>query len=337
MKKDIKTLTYPELKKEILSMGLEPYRAWQVARWVWHKGVVSFEVMTDLKKALREKLREKYEISTLELTKKVETRDAVKLRFRLKDGHEIESVYMIEGERRTVCVSTQVGCALGCRFCRTGYYGFVRNLKFYEIVSQVLEISKMFGRPTNVVYMGMGEPFLNYDEVVESIKLLNAPYALNIGARKITVSTVGIIEGIERLIEFPLQIRLAVSLNASNQKTRSFLMPIAKKYPLGKLLNAVKRYTEIKKKRVTFEYVLIKGINDSLKDAENLVKLLKDIPCKINLIPYNPFPESPFEAPSPKRVEAFQKVLLKNYFTAIVRKSKGGDILAGCGQLALEH
>jgi len=334
LKKDIKSFKYTELKKEVLKQGLKSYRAWQIARWVWNKGVDSFEKMTDIKKEVREKLSKKYRISKLTLTKRMDTPDAVKFRFKLEDGKEIESVYMVDGERKTVCVSTQVGCALGCRFCRTGYHGFVRNLKFYEIVSQVLEISKIFKRPTNVVYMGMGEPFLNYEEVISSVELLNAPYSLNIGARKITLSTVGIIEGIEKLIDFPLQVKLAVSLNAPDQQKRAFLMPIAKKYPLGKLMEAVKKYTEKRKKRVTFEYVLIKGINDSIQDAKNLVKLLRDIPCKINLIPYNPFPEAPFQPPSIKRIERFQRVLLENYFTAPIRKSRGREILAGCGQLA---
>lgn len=334
MKRNIKALDIEEIKRVVEDMGLEPYRASQIFKWIWDKGIEDFSEMTDIKKSVREELAENFSIKGLEPVKVKSSKDgARKFLFRLEDGNLIETVYIPDGKRDTVCVSTQVGCPLKCKICYTGKKGFKRNLKFYEIADQVVKVKKLLGKGiTNVVLMGMGEPLLNYDESLRAIKIINSQ--IGIGARKITLSTAGVIPEIYRLSDFPLQIKLAVSLNATDDSTRDMLMPINRRYPLKELLKAVRFFTQKRRKRVTFEYVVIKGINDRREDIERLPELLSGIPCKINLIPFNPFPGTRFKPPSKKGLSR----LLKSWYPRLpcitIRDSKGSDILAGCGQLA---
>ncbi|MCS7258711.1 MAG: 23S rRNA (adenine(2503)-C(2))-methyltransferase RlmN [candidate division WOR-3 bacterium] len=334
--KNLKAYTLEELITELEKFGWEKYRAYQIFSWIWQKGISDINLMTNLSKEKRQVLQSKFYIGSLKvIDQKIASDGTTKFLFELEDGNCIESVFIPESTRKTVCVSSQVGCPLNCKICYTAQAGFKRNLKFYEIADQVLQIQNILGiRVTNVVFMGMGEPFLNYTEVLKAIYLLNSDYGLNIGARKITVSTAGIIPQIYDFSTFPLQVKLAISLNATTDKIRDILMPINKKYPLKELIKAVKHFVKQKNKRVTFEYVLIKEINDTDDDIKRLIKLLKDIPCKINVIPFNPYPKSPFEAPSIKETTAFVNKLYPKLPCVTIRKSKGADILAACGQLA---
>ncbi|MBN2378471.1 23S rRNA (adenine(2503)-C(2))-methyltransferase RlmN [candidate division WOR-3 bacterium] len=338
MKLDIKNLTLAQLQAEFRKIELPAFRARQVFRWLWLKGVHDWKKMSDISKVLRTQFDEHYRIGQLKIKKRKgsASQGAVKHIFELEDGNSIESVWLKDGPRRTVCVSTQVGCSLGCTFCRTAQMGFKRNLLAGEIAGQVLAVSKgQAERITNVVFMGMGEPFLNYDSTLDAARILNTDLGAKIGARKITISTVGITEGIRRLAQEPEQFKLAVSLNAADQKTRERLMPIARRYPLTELMQAVRDYTVVTNKRVTFEYVLIRGVNDRRKDANNLILLLQGVPCKINLIPFNPFPETEFEASKDADIARFSKWIMPHLPAVMVRKSLGANILAGCGQLAI--
>jgi 23S rRNA (adenine2503-C2)-methyltransferase len=334
--KNLKALTLTELILELAQHNCERYRAYQIFSWIWKHGINDFNLMTNISKELRAKLRNNYYISNLKLLNhKTASDGAIKFLWELDDENYIESVFIPEADRKTICVSTQVGCLLKCRICYTGQLGFKRNLKFYEIADQVLSVQKLLAlRITNVVFMGMGEPLLNYPAVLKAIEILNSDYGLNIGARKITVSTVGIVERIYDLAHSPLQIKLAISLNATDNETRSYLMPINKKYPLSVVLSAAKYYTQKKRKRITFEYVLVKGINDTESDVKRLIKLLSSIPCKINIIPFNPFPGCSFEKPTAEEIQEFTRKLYPKLPCVTIRKSKGSEILAGCGQLA---
>ncbi len=334
---DIKSFTFEELKEIGAKLSWEKYRAQQVFLWLWQKGVNSFDEMTNLSKEFRDRLRKEYHISHLVPERRRESADqTTKFTFPLKDGLLVESVFIIDQNRRTVCVSTQVGCSLGCRFCATARMGFKRNLAWYEIVEQIQAVGReMKLAPTNVVFMGMGEPLFNWQEVAEAIRTINSNYGLKIGARRITVSTAGIPEGIHQVAEFPYQVRLAVSLNATTDAVRSRLMPINNRYPLKRLFSAVHYYVEKTKRRVTFEYVLIDGVNNLREDALRLVTLLRDIPCKINLIPYNPIPGSEFKPPTLRSVENFAHILYPYLPAVTIRQSRGARISAGCGQLAV--
>lgn len=331
---NLKALDIKEVKRMVEDMGLEPYRASQIFKWIWDKGMEDLLEMTDIKKSVREIISKKFFIKSLNLVRIKSSGDGVKkFLFQLEDGNLIETVYIPDGKRDTVCVSTQVGCPLRCKICYTGKTGFRRNLKFYEIADQVVKVRKLLGkRITNVVLMGMGEPLLNYKESLKAIKIINSQ--IGIGARKITLSTAGIVPEIYKLSEFSLQIKLAVSLNATDDSTRDMLMPINRKYPLRNLLNAVKFFTQKRRKRVTFEYVVIKGINDRREDMERLPELLSGIPCKINLIPFNPFPGTRFRPPSKRKIGELLKFWYPKLPCITIRDSKGSDILAGCGQLA---
>lgn len=334
---NLKSFTDRELAEVIRTLKWDNYRAQQIFTWVWQKGINDINLMTNLAKIKREQLAQNYYISRLKLneTKKAQDR-AQKFLFTLEDNHQIETVYIPEADRKTACVSTQVGCALGCRICYTGQMGFIRNLKFHEIADQILQVQLLTGeRISNVVFMGMGEPFLNYDECLKAIENINSNFGLNIGARKITVSTAGIVERIYDFAEFPLQAKLAISLNAATDKLRNQLMPVNKKYPLHELIQAVRYFVEKKKKRVTFEYVLIKNINDRAADIKALTKLLYGIACKINLIPLNPCPHTKFQSPSIEELEAFAEKLFPHLPAVMIRKSRGQEILAACGQLAV--
>lgn len=333
---DLKSLTLNQLKELVKELGWEEYRVTQLFSWIWQKGINDIDQMTNLAKTKRELLKEKHYISQLKLSATQQAPDHTqKFLFTLADNHTVESVYIPESYRKTVCVSTQVGCALGCQICYTGQIGFTRNLKFFEIADQVLQVQKITQQKlTNVVFMGMGEPFLNYAECLKAVEILNSDFGLNIGARKITVSTVGITDKIYEYARFPLQVKLAISLNGTDDKTRNYLMPITRKYPLKELIEAIRYYTKMKRKRVTFEYVLVRGVNDGVQDAAKLRKLIIDIPCKINLIPFNPFPGCELKSPNINEVERFAEILYPGLPAVTIRKSKGAEILAGCGQLS---
>ncbi len=333
---DIKTFTFEQLKDLGAELGWQRFRAQQIFLWLWQKHVTTFDQMTNLSKEFRARLAERFFISNLVPIKIQKSADkTTKFTFRLSDGNVIESVLLFDQNRRTVCVSTQVGCGLGCRFCATARMGFKRNLYWHEIVEQIQAIIRETKiMPTNVVFMGMGEPLLNWSAVVEAVKAINSNYGLKIGARRITISTAGIPEGIRKVADFPLQLRLAISLNATTDKVRSQIMPINNRYPLKTIFPAILEYIKKTKRRVTFEYVLIDGVNDRDEDGKRLIARLKNIPCKINLIPFNPFPGSEFRPPSPRSVEKFARALYPFLPAVTIRKSKGTKILAGCGQLA---
>jgi 23S rRNA (adenine2503-C2)-methyltransferase len=340
-KKNLKDLTIGELKGLIEGLGEKPYRAPQVYGWLFKKGAKSLGEMTNLSGALRDALGKGYHVASPVLVdKKTSSDGTVKLLFELFDGERVESVLIGEGERLTICISTQSGCALGCAFCMTGAAGAGRNLKLSEMAGQVqgaMEFVKpgMFnraGRITNAVLMGMGEPLLNYDEVVKFIEVLTDQKALGFAPSKVTLSTAGVVPGIRRLGR-DASIGLAVSLNAATDSTRSRIMPINRKYPLRELLKAMRAYPLKRGKRITVEYVLIKDLNDSVADARRLAGLLKGMAVKVNLIPLNPFPGSGYKAPDKARIDAFHKVLMDSNVNVMVRASKGADIQAACGQL----
>jgi len=325
-----------EMEELVSSLGERPFRGRQLMKWIYEKGGESFAQMTDLSKELRERLDEVAYLDRMRLVKRADSRldQATKLLFELEDGGKVETVLIRESGRRTICLSTQVGCPLGCRFCATGKIGLRRNLKAGEIVDQVVEVERLSGeKPTNLVLMGMGEPLLNYEEVLKSLNIFNSSYGLGMGARKMILSTAGLVPQIERLAKEKIKIGLAISLNATTDRLRDWLMPINRKYPLREVLRATKRFTQIRKRRITFEYLLIAGVNDSFDDATRLTKLVKGIPCKINLIPYNPIANIKFKRPDPQRVELFKRWLYPLTPTVTLRESKGGDIGAACGQL----
>ena len=333
---DLRSLDLAGLEELCTELGWDAYRARQLYAWVWQKRTRDFASMTNLSRDKRELLAGRFSIGTLTLAESLADEDGTrKFTFRLGDGARVETVYIPEDDRRTVCVSTQVGCSLGCDFCRTARIGFRRDLAWHEIAGQVLEVQdRVEDRVTNVVLMGMGEPLLNYEASIAAIRNINSDYGINIGARRITLSTAGIPDGIRAYARFPLQSKLAVSLNASDDETRSRLMPVNRRYPLAELLAAVREFTSLKGKRVTFEYVLIRGVNDRSRDVAQLGRLLHGIPCKVNLIPFNPFPGTDLQAPSDEEAERFARALFPLLPAVTIRRSRGRSILAACGQLA---
>jgi 23S rRNA (adenine2503-C2)-methyltransferase len=336
-KVDIKDLSPVELTEFLKSFGKERYRSIQILRWLYQKGVQSFDEMTNLSKRFRQELSQVSFISILHLLHLEQAKDGTKkYLFQLEDGNRIESVLIPDKTRLTLCLSTQVGCAFGCQFCLTGKIGWERNLKASEILNQILAVRKMVPDNksiTNIVLMGMGEPLSNYKNSLKAIELMVHPGAFNFSSRRITLSTVGLLPELEQLAKEKIPFRLAISLNASNEETRSHLMPINRRYPLIKLLEACKTFPLRPRTRITFEYVMVEGINDSLQDAKRLLKILKGIPSKINLIPLNEAPEIPFKRPSDEKIKRFQEILMEGGFTVIVRISKGAEISAACGQL----
>lgn len=336
MKTDIKSMESTEFEQWISTLGFEPYRARQVRRWLFQKFVGSFEEMTDIPKVLRRTLDERAELSSIRKAQELTSKDGTrKFIFKLRDGYFIESVLIPERDHFTLCISSQVGCQMGCRFCLTGSKGFIRNLSTSEIIDQVFEIKKELEEPsrlTNIVFMGMGEPLLNYDAVLKAIKIMISDSGMNFSKRKVTLSTCGIVPMIKRLGE-ETEVNLAISLNATDNRERSYLMPINKRYPIEALLKACREYPLSRGRRITFEYLLIKGLNDSERHATKLTRLLKGIKAKVNLIPYNPSPGIDFRSPSEDAILRFQSILIEHNYTAIIRKSKGQDIGAACGQL----
>ncbi len=334
---NLRAETRKDIEEYLKNLGEKPYRATQIIRWLWQKGESDIEKFSDVPLSLREKLKEHFTVYQVEAQsiKKSTSDGSIKFLLKLHDKNEIESVFIPDGKRRTVCVSSQVGCPLKCKFCATGMLGYTRNLEFWEILEQVRFVRDYTGeRVTNVVFMGMGEPMLNLDSVFKAIDLLQENDAFKIGARKITVSTAGVVPGIYRLLEYKKQVKLAVSLNSAIQEKREEIMPIAKRYSLSELKKAILDYYKIKKRWITFEYIQLPGFNDSEEDVRALERFIKDIPCKINLIPYNSFAGSPFREPTDAEIERFLRKLYRLKATITLRRSKGRDIKGACGQLA---
>lgn len=334
-KESLKDLLPEEIENRVQTMGYPAWRGRQLCRWIYKNSVDDPGQMHTLPKSLRDELKDSGNLSVLySLTKPPTTPfQTKKFLFRLRDGLAIESVYIPAQTRKTVCVSSQVGCVMNCSFCQTAKMGFKRNLSPAEIIDQVYQISRFTESPiTNVVFMGMGEPFLNFENVIKASRILNHPLAFNIGARHITLSTCGIVPGILHFAELPYQFKLAVSLNGADDAVRGAIMPVNRQYPLSELLKAVKFYTDKTHRRVTFEYVLIKGVNMSEKDAENLIRLLSGLDCKVNLIPYNET-RSHFMRPGDDEVERFFTRVDRGSFPVTIRKSEGRAEDAACGQL----
>lgn len=336
MKKNLKDLTIEELKQFCLGEGLQPYRAQQIFRWLWKRDSRHIADITTISKSQRSLLEEKATIGLLETMSIRRSKDrAVKFLFGLEDKQAVEAVYIPTKKRKTVCVSTQVGCGLKCAMCITGKSGFKRNLHAWEIADQVRRVESYAQQHiSNVVLMGMGEPLLNYENVIKAIRIINDDLGMNIGARKITVSTAGMVPGIIKLAREPLQVKLAVSLNAAEDEKRDRIMPINRKYNLKRLMHALEEYYGEKGKRVTFEYVIIRDFNDSLRDAKLLAAITRGIPCKINIIPCNPVDGSAFRAPSSSRIARFIEYLYPIAQSVTLRESRGGDIGGACGQLS---
>jgi len=328
------------LKAELKTMGLPEFRAKQLFQAFYVDLVSSIEEVTTLSKEMRQKLSEKMDFNRLKPIDNLLSTDGetAKTLFGLMDGRAIETVLMHYDERQTLCISSQAGCAMGCVFCATGQMGFARNLTSGEIVEQVLyyarELKKRGENVTNVVIMGMGEPFNNYEAVMAAVDLLNDPLALNLGARRITISTVGLVPQILRFAAEKRQINLAISLHAANDELRSSLLPVDRKYPLYELMQACREYIDLTHRRLTFEWALIQDVNDQEKDAYELVKLLKGMICHVNLIQLNPTKKYGGKTPSHERALAFQAILIENGITCTIRLRRGIDIHAGCGQLA---
>ena len=336
-------LTFAKLSAEIAQLGKEKYRTEQIFFWVYRRRVRSFSAMTNVSKDVRALLEEKFYIPQPPLMNMQVSKEdnAHKYLYKCTDLRTIETVLMPIKDRLTQCVSSQVGCAMACSFCNTGDMGLMRNLKTHEIVDQILEVAhnyphdimQKFGdRITNIVYMGMGEPLHNLENVLDSIDILTHPHGFNISHRKITVSTSGLVPQMLELGKRS-KVNLAVSLNATTDEMRSEIMPVNKRYNLKALLDGCRQYELGPGRRITFEYVMLKGLNDTRQDAQRILALLRGIPSKVNLIPYNPHPASPFVRPELDEVMAFQRYLLDRDVTTTIRISKGPDILAACGQL----
>jgi len=343
---EIKSLFRDELAAQLDRLREPAYRADQVLQWIYEKQAGSFEEMTNLSAALREKLMDSFELDAVHALKTRNATDTTeKFLFQLHDHSLIETVLIpatpgltSSSDRHTVCVSTQVGCAFGCTFCASGLEGVKRNLNAAEIVDQVLHVQKLSGeKVNNIVVMGMGEPLANYDNLMRALRILNAPWGLGIGARKITVSTVGLVPRIKQLAEEPMQLRLAVSLHGATDDVRERIMPVNKKYPLKELLAACDYYVNTKKRMMTFEYILIAGINDSLEQAQKLGMIAKRLRAKVNLIPYNPVEGMLWRRPERDRCKMFQHILKQHGIASTLRMEKGTDINAACGQLRLQH
>lgn len=317
-------------------IGEKPFRATQILKWVHQHGVVDFDQMTNISKALREKLAEVAEIRIPEIVHEQASLDGTyKWLLQVDETNRVETVYIPESNRGTLCVSSQVGCALDCSFCSTAQQGFNRNLSTGEIIAQVWQAVRALGeerRVTNVVMMGMGEPLLNFNNVVAAMNLMMDDFAYGLSKRRVTLSTSGVIPALERLREVS-DVSLAVSLHAPNDELRDELVPINRKYPIRDLLDASRRYVDRDRRKVTIEYVLLDGVNDSNQHAHQLVRLLKNFPAKVNLIPFNPFPDTRYRRSSSERIDAFRGILDRAGLIATTRKTRGDDIDAACGQL----
>jgi 23S rRNA (adenine2503-C2)-methyltransferase len=345
-KPSIQSLLLEEIAADLATRNERPYRAKQIADWIYEKRVTSFDAMSDLPLELRKRLAEAFDFSQLETVRVLGSEDTTrKFLFRLQDGNLVESVlipaspslYGATSDRRTICVSTQVGCAYGCKFCASGLDGFSRNLEASEIVQQLLAVEKASGeRIDNVVFMGMGEPLANLANVIRAIRIINAPWGMEIGARHITVSTSGLAPQIRKLADEPLQSRLAISLHGATDEVRNMIMPVNRKYDLKSLLNACDYYASRKKQRIYFEYILIAGVNDAEEQAHLLAGHARRLGAKVNLIPYNSVEGLEWSRPSRQRQERFLSILREHGTVATLRREKGHDIEAACGQLRLQ-
>ena len=337
-------LTREGLRTFFKEMGEKPFRAEQVMKWIYQQGVADFEQMTNLNKALRIKLQAKCEITAPEIAYQQNATDGtIKFALKLEGGQEVETVWIPDGDRATLCVSSQVGCALECTFCSTAQQGFNRNLKVSEIIGQVWRVATTIGlnndsarRPiTNVVMMGMGEPLLNVKNVVPAMELMLDDLAFGLSKRRVTLSTSGVVPALDKLGD-QIDVALAISLHAPDNELRDEIVPVNKKYPIEVFLASVRRYlakSNANQGKVTVEYVMLNGINDSTDQAHELAKVLADTPCKINLIPFNPYPGSPYTCSSNSRIDRFAKVLIEYGLIVVVRRTRGDDIDAACGQL----
>jgi len=325
-----------------VELGEKPFRATQMLKWIYQFGLSDFDQMTNLSKAMREKLSSIAKVSVPDIIEQQESDDGtIKWLFSLENGNAIETVFIPENDRGTLCVSSQIGCALECSFCSTAQQGFNRNLSTAEIIGQVWaanQAMKVMPRNqrviSNVVLMGMGEPLLNFNNVVAAMNIMMDDNAYGLSKRRVTISTSGVVPALERL-KAVSDVALAVSLHATNNELRNELVPINKKYPIKQLLNACKFYVQGEHKRkVTFEYVMLDGVNDKPQHARELIELIKDIPSKVNLIPFNPFPDSKYKCSSPQAIDKFRHILMKAGVISTTRKTRGDDIDAACGQLA---
>ncbi len=341
--KDLLGLSRQDLQAEMAALGEKPFRAKQLWHWIYHRGVRDFAEMTNLAKEFRRRLAETHHVGRLEIRQAQVSRDGTrKWLLALADGQEIETVFIPEEDRGTLCVSSQVGCTLTCKFCHTGTQRLVRNLSPGEIAGQIMIARDELGewpassedrQITNIVMMGMGEPLYNYENVAEAVRLMLDPEGIAISRRRITLSTSGVVPEMARCGE-ELGVNLAVSLHAVTDAVREFIMPINKKYPLAQLMEACRAYPGLHSaRRITFEYVMLKGVNDSDQDAHDLVALIKDIPAKVNLIPFNPWPGVLFECSDRERILSFARILGEARLPAPIRATRGQDIMAACGQL----
>ncbi|MCK3658739.1 bifunctional tRNA (adenosine(37)-C2)-methyltransferase TrmG/ribosomal RNA large subunit methyltransferase RlmN [Pasteurellaceae bacterium Pebbles2] len=341
---NLMNLTRQQMREFFQELGEKPFRADQLVKWIYHFGEDNFDNMTNINKKLREKLKAVAEIKAPEVAVEQRSSDGT-IKWAMQVGdQQVETVYIPEADRATLCVSSQVGCALACTFCSTAQQGFNRNLTVSEIIGQVWRASKIIGnfgvtgvRPiTNVVMMGMGEPLLNVANVVPAMEIMLDDFAYGLSKRRVTLSTSGVVPALDKLSEM-IDVALAISLHAPNDELRDELVPINKKYNIKMLIDSVNRYLSVSNAnhgKVTIEYVLLDHVNDGTEHAHQLAEVLKNTPCKINLIPWNPFPEAPYAKSSNTRIDRFQKTLMEYGFTVIVRKTRGDDIDAACGQLA---
>ncbi len=340
-------LTLDDWSKWVVDHGQPKFRAKQIVEWLYQKRVTSFEEMTNLSQELRETLKSEFTLGLLPVVRFTGSMDTTrKFLFRLDDGRLIETVRIpanahFNGDRSgriTLCVSSQVGCAYACTFCASGLAGFTRNLEVGEIVGQVMSVENETSESVrNIVFMGMGEPLANLTRLTKALEILNSDWGLNIGARHMTVSTSGLAPQIEKLAQIPIQIRLAISLHGATDEVRDQIMPVNKKYPINRLFEALETWKDRKKQMLTFEYILIEGVNDGLDQAEILAKRAKSLHAKVNLIPYNTVEGLPWARPDEDQQEAFLKVLEQSNVNATLRREKGHDIDAACGQLRLQE
>lgn len=338
MQNNIYDYSLEDLKTYLISQNEKPFRATQIFEWLYRFRVTNFEEMTNVSKQTIKLLKENFDIQPLEQVEKQVSKDGTtKYLFRLNDGKLIETVLMKHNYGNSICVTSEVGCNMGCAFCASGELGKIRNLTVGEMILQVLmvqrDLDQIYERVSNIVVMGIGEPFDNYDNLLKFLEMVNFPKGLEIGARHITVSTCGIVPKIKAFAEFPLQVNLALSLHAPNDQLRNSIMKINHKYPLKDVILAVKEYLEKTNRRITFEYILLKDINDSKECALELVSLVKDLNCYVNLIPYNEISTKPFKQTPKSKAEAFFNILRTHNINATLRMEHGADIMAACGQL----
>ncbi len=337
---DLANLELSEIETVLDSRGIDRFRGRQIFRWIHKRNVTDVDRMTDLSRALRSRIDAEFTAETPAVVGDDRSTDGTrKLVLELADGRRIESVFIPDTPAMTFCVSTQVGCAMACGFCLTGKMGLVRNLTAGEIAGQVRVLAvatELLDRPFNIVLMGMGEPLHNYDQTMKALRMLHAERGLAVSPRRVTLSTVGIVPGLERLGREALMPNLAVSLHATTDEQRTMLVPPNRKYPLAAILKACREFPLKKRNRITFEYVMLDGVNDTPEDAGRLASLLTGIKAKVNLIPLNPAPGIPFDRPSDERVDRFAQILADRHLTVSVRKSRGRDIRAACGQLIVE-